>query len=52
MDTSEAYYHDMRKVEEKQHIPILTGLIALAEDRGWEVEVVPLVAGQWSVREK
>jgi hypothetical protein len=24
----------------------------LTEERGWEVEVVPLVPGQWSVREK
>ena len=51
-DKSETDYHDMRKVVEKQHIPILTGLRALAEDRDWEVEVVPLVAGQRSVREK
>ena len=28
------------------------GLNALAEDRGGEVEVLPLVAGQRSVREK
>ena len=45
-DSAEAYYHDMRKVTEKQHIPILTGLKALAVDRNWEVEVVPLVTGQ------
>ena len=51
-DTSEKYYHDMRKVAEKQHIPILTGLRSLSEDRDWEVEVFPLVAGQRSVREK
>ncbi len=37
---------------EKQHTPILTGLRALAEEQGWEVEVVPLIAGQRSVREK
>jgi hypothetical protein len=37
---------------EKQHTPILTGLRALEADRGWEVEIVPLVAGQRSVREK
>ena len=42
----------MWKVADKQHTPILTGLRALAEERGWEVEVVPLVAGQRSVREK
>ncbi len=36
----------------KQHTPILTGLRVLAKERGWEVEVVPLVAGQRSVREK
>ena len=44
--------HDMKKVAGKQHIPILTGLKALAVDRGWEVEIVPLIAGQRSVREK
>ena len=32
--------------------PILTGLKALVEERGWEVEFVPLIAGQRSVREK
>ncbi len=32
--------------------PIITGLWALAADRGLEVEVVPLVAGQRSVKEK
>ena len=41
----------MWKVVEKQHTPILTGLRALVEERGWEVVVVPLVAGQRSVRE-
>ena len=30
----------------------MTGLKALAEEREWEVTVVPLVAGQRSVREK
>jgi hypothetical protein len=39
-------------VAEKQHTTILMGLKALAEERGWEVAVVPLVAGQRSVREK
>ena len=51
-DYSKAYYRDMRRVAEKQHPPILTGLRALATDRGWEVEVAPLVAGQRSVKEK
>ena len=27
---------------ENQHSPILTGLKELAEERGWEVEVVPV----------
>ena len=40
------------KVAEKQDTPILTGLRALAEERGWEVDVVPLVVGQRSVREE
>jgi hypothetical protein len=35
-----------------KHTPILPGLWTLVEERGWEVEVVPLVIGQWSVREK
>ena len=30
----------------------MIGLRALAEEREWEVAVVPLVAGQWSVKEK
>ena len=51
-DYSEAYYWDMKRVAEQQHTPILAGLRALAIDRGWEVEVVPLVAGQRSVKEK
>jgi hypothetical protein len=51
-DYSEAYYRDMKRVSEQQHTPILTGLWALATDRGWEVEVVPLVTGQRSVKEK
>jgi hypothetical protein len=42
----------MRKVAEKQHTPILTGLRALAAHRDWKVEVVPLVVGQRSVKEK
>ncbi len=48
----ESYYQEMWKVADKQHVPILTGLRSLAGERGWEVEVVPLVAGQRSVREK
>ena len=36
---------------EQQHIPILTGLRALAADRDWEVEVIPLVVRQRSVKE-
>ena len=51
-DYSEAYYRDMKRVTEQQHTPILTGLRTLAIDRGWEVEVVPLVTGQRSVKEK
>ena len=51
-DYSEAYYRDMQRVAEQQYTPILTRLRALATDRGWEVEVVPLVAGQRSVKEK
>ena len=51
-DSSESYYQDMWKVAEKQHTPILTGLSALAADRDWEVEVVPLVVGQRSVKER
>ena len=33
-------------------IPILTGLRSLVTDRDWEVEVVPLVVGQRSVKGK
>jgi hypothetical protein len=51
VDSSESYYQDMRKVVEKQHTPILTGLRDLSTDRDWEVEVVPLVVEQWSVKE-
>ena len=51
-DYSEAYYRDMKRVEEQQHTPILTGLRTLVTDRGWEVEVDPLVTGQRSVKEK
>ena len=51
-DTVETYYSDMKSIAERQHTPILEGLNALAEERGWMVEVLPLVAGQRSVREK
>jgi ribonuclease HI len=51
-DCGESYFQDMRRVAEQQHVPILAGLRALAEERGWEIEVVPMVAGQRSVREK
>jgi hypothetical protein len=51
-DSGKCYFQDMWKVAEKQHSPILTGLRALAAERGWEVKVVPLVAGQRSVRKK
>jgi hypothetical protein len=44
-DAAEAYFQDMWKVAEKQHTPILTGLLSLAAERGWEVDVVPLVVG-------
>jgi len=49
-----SYYqdHSMWKVVEKQHTPFLTGLRVLTTDRGWQVEVVPLVVGQRSVKEK
>ena len=50
-DYSESNYRDIRKVSEQQHLPILLGLQTLATERGWEVEVVPLVAGQRSVKE-
>jgi hypothetical protein len=36
-DLRESYFQDMCKVAEKQHTPILTGLRALAAERGWEV---------------
>ena len=51
-DCGESYYEEMWKVADKQDAPILTGLRALAGERGWEVEAIPLVAGQRSVREK
>ncbi len=39
-------------LEFKRASDILEGLNALAGERGWVVEVLPLVAGQRSVREK
>ena len=51
-DSSESYYQDLWKVTEKQHTPILTGLRALVVDRKWEVEVVPLVVGKRSDKER
>ncbi len=42
----------MRQHSCKSLSPILTGLRAVAADREWEVEVVPLVVGQRSVKEK
>ena len=51
-DYSESYYRNMWRVSEQQHTPILTDLRVIVADRGWEVEVVPLVAGQRSVKEK
>jgi hypothetical protein len=43
-DTAETYYSDMKSIAERQRAPILEGLNALAEERGWVVEVLPLVA--------
>jgi hypothetical protein len=51
-DTAETYYSDMKSIVERQHTPILEGMNVLAGGRGWVVEVLPLVAGQCSVREK
>ncbi len=51
-DTVEKYYSEMKSIAERQHTPILEGLNALTEQRGWVMEVLPLVAGQRSVREK
>ena len=42
-DTAETYYSDMKTIAAKQHTPILEGLNALAEKRGWVVEVWGLV---------
>ena len=51
-DYGESYFKDMWRVAEKQHTPIMIGLRTLTEVREYEVVVVPLVAGQRSVREK
>ena len=51
-DTSETYYTDMKSIAERQHTPILEGLNALPEERGWMLEVLPLVVVQRWVREK
>ena len=50
--TVQSYFQDMWKVVGKNHTPILKGLGTLTADREWEVEVVPLVVGQRSVKEK
>ena len=49
---SETYYTDMKKTADTKRTPILTGLNDLVRDRCWEVEVLPLVAGQRLVKEK
>ena len=36
-DTSETDYSDMTSIAERQHTPILEGLNALVEERGWMV---------------
>jgi hypothetical protein len=51
-DCGESYFKDMWRVAEKQYTPIMIGLRTLTEEWEWEVVVVPLVTGQWSVREK
>ena len=51
-DYGESYFTDMWRVTEKKHTPIMIGLRVLVEEQEWEVAVVPLVTGQWSVREK
>jgi hypothetical protein len=51
-DCGESYFKDMWRVAEKQDNPIMIGLRTLTEEREWEVTVVPLVAGQRSVRVK
>jgi hypothetical protein len=51
-DTAEQYYSDMKSITERQHAPILEGLNTLSEERGWVMEVLPLVTRQRSVRDK
>jgi hypothetical protein len=34
-DTAETYCTDIKSIAERQHTPILVGLNALAEERGW-----------------
>jgi hypothetical protein len=51
-DCGESYFKNMWRVTEKQQTPIMIGLRVLAKEREWKVAVVPLVAGQRSVREK
>ena len=41
----------IESVMKKQNTAILTGLTAIPVDRQWEVEVIPLVVAQWSVKE-
>jgi hypothetical protein len=45
-DYGESYFKNMWGVAEKQHTPIMIGLRSLAEEREWEVVVVPLITGQ------
>jgi hypothetical protein len=49
--STEQYYSDMKSIK-RLHAPILEGLNVLTEQRGWVVEILPLVVGQRSVREK
>jgi hypothetical protein len=51
-DCGESYFQDMWRVAEQQHTPILEVFRVLAEERGWEIEVVPMISGQRCVREK
>jgi hypothetical protein len=50
-DTVEQSYSDIKSITERQHAPILEGLKTLSEERGWVMEVLPLVARQCSVRD-
>ncbi len=51
-DTTETYYSDMKEIVVKQNTHILEGLNVLSEERGWVVEVLPLVIGQRSITKK